>query len=168
MPNFLEQLVAEWYEYQGFFVRRNVNVGKRPQGGHEGELDVVAFHPSKKQLVHIETSMDADSWAEREIKFARKFGAGKKHIPNLFTGLEPLPEIEYIALIGIGSDKNHASIGGGEVLTVCGLLREIRDKIPHDFSSQAVPEQFVILRTLQFAAECWLPKTAEENPRGNK
>ena len=25
--NFLEQLVAEWYEYQGYFVRRNVMVG---------------------------------------------------------------------------------------------------------------------------------------------
>jgi hypothetical protein len=158
MPNFLEQLVAEWYEYRGFFVRRNVNVGKRSQGGHEGELDVVAFHPDKKRLVHIETSMDSDSWKERERKFARKFGAGKKFVPSLFSGLEPLPDIEYIALIGIGSDKNHASVGGGRVQTVCDLLREIRDKIPHDFSSQAVPEQFVILRALQFAAECWLSK----------
>ena len=25
--NFLEELVAEWYEYQGYFVRRNVLVG---------------------------------------------------------------------------------------------------------------------------------------------
>ena len=158
MPNFLEQLVAEWYEYQGFFVRRNVNVGKRSQGGHEGELDVVAFHPDKTRLVHVETSMDADSWGERETKFARKFNAGKKFVPSLFAGLEPLPEIEYVASIGIGSDKNHASVGGGRVQTVRDLLGEIRDKMPHDFSSQAVPEQFVILRALQFAAECWLPK----------
>jgi hypothetical protein len=157
MPNFLEQLVAEWYEYRGFFVRRNVNVGKRPQGGHAGELDVVAFHPHQKQLVHIETSMDALSWKKREVNFTRKFNAGKKYIPSLFTGLEPLPEIDYVALIGIGSAKNHSSVGGGRVQTVCDLLREIRDKIPHDFSSQAVPEQFVILRALQFAAECWLP-----------
>ena len=27
--NFLEQLVTEWYEYRGYFVRRNVPVGKR-------------------------------------------------------------------------------------------------------------------------------------------
>src|ERR1700683_1491772 len=64
VPNFLEQLVAEWYEYRGFFVRRNVNVGKRTAGGHEGELDVVAFHPVEKLLVQIETSMDAESWAQ--------------------------------------------------------------------------------------------------------
>ncbi len=89
MPiNFLEQLVAEWYEYRGFFVRRNVNVGKRTAGGHEGELDVVAFHPVKKLLVQIETSMDAESWAQREQKFKRKFTTGKKHIPMLFSGFE--------------------------------------------------------------------------------
>src|SRR5690349_2182454 len=45
MFNFLEQLVAEWYEFQGYFVRRNVRVGPRAGGGHAGELDVVAFHP---------------------------------------------------------------------------------------------------------------------------
>lgn len=36
MPaNHLEQLVAEWYEYQGYFIWRNVRVGKKPQGGYE-------------------------------------------------------------------------------------------------------------------------------------
>ncbi|MDB5072672.1 MAG: hypothetical protein JWM87_3783 [Candidatus Eremiobacteraeota bacterium] len=45
VPNFLEQLVAEWYEYRGYFVRRNVLVGRRSQGGQDGELDIVAFNP---------------------------------------------------------------------------------------------------------------------------
>lgn len=31
--NHLEQLVAEWYEFEGYFVRRNVMVGRRPSGG---------------------------------------------------------------------------------------------------------------------------------------
>jgi len=31
--NFLEQLAAEWYEFRGYFVRRNVRVGPRPKGG---------------------------------------------------------------------------------------------------------------------------------------
>ena len=45
MPfNYLEQLVAEWYDYKGYFLRRNVLVGKRAQGGYESELDIVAFH----------------------------------------------------------------------------------------------------------------------------
>ena len=41
--NYLEQMIAVWYEYRGFFVRRNVLVGKRPKGGYECELDVVAY-----------------------------------------------------------------------------------------------------------------------------
>jgi hypothetical protein len=56
MINFLEQLAAEWYEFRGYFVRRNIRVGLRPRGGYESELDVVAFDPDKGHLVHIEAS----------------------------------------------------------------------------------------------------------------
>ena len=73
--NFLEELAAEWYEYKGYFIRRNVLVGKRPAGGHECELDVVGFHPETRHLVHIEASMDAAKWEERERRFQKKFGA---------------------------------------------------------------------------------------------
>jgi len=93
MPNFLEQLVAEWYEYQHYFVRRNVRVGRRSMGGYESELDVVAFSPEKKHLVHIEPSMDSDSWEKREKRFAAKFAAGRSHIPSLFKGLSELPSV---------------------------------------------------------------------------
>ena len=155
MPNFLEQLAAEWYEYRGYFVRRNVLVGKRSAGGHEGELDVVAFNPAKQSLVHIECSMDADSWAERERRFSQKFRMGRKYIQDLFQGFDSLPQIEPIALLAMGSSKNHVTVGGGRVVMVGELLQDIRQKIPSSFTSAIVPEQFVILRTLQFAAESW-------------
>ena len=38
--NHLESLVAEWYEFRGYFVRRNIRVGKRSKGGYECELCV--------------------------------------------------------------------------------------------------------------------------------
>ncbi|TCZ85031.1 hypothetical protein [Lysobacter sp. N42] len=82
--NWLEQLVAEWYEYQGYFVRRNVLVGRRANGGWECELDVVAFHPGLRPLVHIEPSMDSNSWEVRAQRYARRFEAGRRHIPKLF------------------------------------------------------------------------------------
>ncbi len=96
MTNFLEQLVAEWYEFSGYFVRRNVHVGRRKGGGYECELDVIAFYPDGKRLVHIESSMDSHSWAKREKRFRKKFEAGRKHIPKLFQSFEPLPEIEHV------------------------------------------------------------------------
>ena len=78
MASFLEQLTREWYEYQRYFVRQNVNVGLRAKGGYECELDVVAFHPKTRHLIYIEPSMDADSWAMREKRYEKKFAAGHR------------------------------------------------------------------------------------------
>jgi hypothetical protein len=59
--NYLEQLLAEWYEFPGYFLRRNVLVGKRKKGGYDCELDIVGFDPVKRRLLHVEPSMDAAS-----------------------------------------------------------------------------------------------------------
>ena len=73
---FREKLVAEWYEYNGYFIRRNVLVGKRQAGGHECELDIVGFHPGTKHLVHIEPSMDASKWEHSEKSDIGRSGIG--------------------------------------------------------------------------------------------
>ena len=152
--NFLEELVAEWYEFQGYFVRRNVLVGRRAKGGYECELDVVAFHPGSKHLVHIEPSMDAQSWAKRDERFRKKFAAGRRHIPELFSGLELPDAFEQIALLGFASNKNRSTVGGGRLLLVDELLREILTSLKdRRIASSAVPEDKPILRTLQYVAE---------------
>lgn len=154
--NFLEELAAEWYEFQGYFVRRNVRVGPRAGGGHEGELDVVALHPGQNRLLHIEPSMDANSWDERERRFTKKFEIGQKYIPTLFTGLPNLPTIEPIALIGFGRAPGRATLGGGKLIMIGTLMEEIRDDLKNrDIARAAVPEQYFLLRTLQFAANHW-------------
>lgn len=155
MPtNFLEQLVTEWYEYQGYFVRRNVLVGKRPKGGHECELDVVAFNPATRHLVHIEPSMDAESWEIRERRFHKKFEAGLKYIPGLFPGFDVPREIEQIAVLVFASKVNHPTLGGGKVLLVSDLMREIMEDLSDKkISENAVPEHHALLRTLQFVVE---------------
>ena len=90
--NHLEQLVDEWLQYKGYFVRVSVPVGPRPKGGFEGELDVVALNFNHKHLVHVECSLDADSWEHRSQKFGRKFERGRKYVRRVFEGL-PLPEL---------------------------------------------------------------------------
>jgi len=152
--NFLEQLVAEWFEYQGYFVRRNVLVGKRCNGGWECELDIVAFHPGKKHLVHIEPSMDSNSWEKRAERYAKKFEAGKKHIPKLFEGVEIPTEIEQIALFGLGSKTNNPILSGGKVWLISDLLQEISSVLKHRrVEKEAVSEQFPLLRTVQFVCQ---------------
>ena len=156
--NHLEQLVAEWYEFQGFFVRRNVNVGKRPQGGYEGELDIVAFHPELKKVVHIETSLDADSWKKREERFKKKFEAGKKYIPQIFKGFKIPSEIEQIAILFFASKAHRETLAGGKIMLVSELLVEIVKKLSKlKVAKQAIPEQFPLLRTIQFIIECREP-----------
>lgn len=151
--NHLEQLVGEWYEYQGYFVRRNVWVGPRAKGGYECELDVVAFNPTKNHLIHIEPSMDAHSWKKREERYKKKFSAGKKYIPKIFKGLNLPTKIEQIALLGFAGRSNHISLGGGQILLVRDFLEEIMAKLETKrIGKEAVPEQWPLLRTLQFVA----------------
>lgn len=41
--NFLEQLIAEWYEYNGYFMRINLKFGKNAnrRGVYVGKINVV-------------------------------------------------------------------------------------------------------------------------------
>lgn len=150
--NHLEQLVAEWYEFRGYFVRRNVQVGRRTNGGYDCELDVVAFCPTRNHLAHLEPSMDANTWAVREARYAKKFAAGRAHIPSLF-GTMVLPDaIDQVAVLGFASNANVKTVGGGRIQTTAELLAEITETLrTRTIASSAVPEQFPLLRTLQFA-----------------
>jgi hypothetical protein len=151
--NHLEQLIAEWYEYLGYFVRRNVKVGKRERGGYEGELDIVAFHPHPKRLVHIEASLDTDSWAKREERYVKKFEAGRKYIPTLFQGLDLPGDIEQIAILAYGSTATHTTLGGGQIIMLPDLLKQIFDSL-RDLSilTNMIDEQKPLLRTVQLVA----------------
>jgi|ERR1044071_1717970 hypothetical protein len=152
--NHLENLVAEWYECKGYFIRRNVKVGRRLRGGYEGELDIVGFNPRTKHLVHIEPSLDANSWAERERRYAKKFDAGKRHIPGLFKGLDLPKEIEQIALFVFASNKTRKTLAGGKVMLVAELLEEIFSVLKsQSIYTNMIDEQKPLLRTLQFVAE---------------
>ena len=151
--NFLEQLVAEWYEYRGYFVRRNVKVGRRSQGGYDCELDIVAFDPKERRIVHIEPSMDADTWPERERRYRKKFDAGRKHIPALFADFGELAGIRQIALFGFGGEGSGA-LAGGEVQVVSEFMAEIAATIGQKkIAKSAVPEIFPLLRAVQFTLQ---------------
>jgi hypothetical protein len=148
--NFLEQLVAEWYEYQGYFATTNIKFGKLSHGGWAGEMDVVAFDPESKEIVHIETSSDADSWEKREIRIKKKFGNASKHYKEKFPFTE-LP-IKQIAIVGYGKPKKKAFDEGIEVESISGFVKKICEDLKkiHPLK-EVVSEQYPLLRAIQFA-----------------
>ncbi len=154
--NHLEDLVSEWYQFQGFFVRRNVRVGKRDRGGYDCELDIVAFHPAKRELVHIEPSLDSDKWERREERYSKKFAAGRRHIPSLFPGLDLPKRPDQIALFVYGARGKRTGLAGGRIVFIRELMNEILASLrDRRVAAAAIPSEFPLLRTLQFAAQYW-------------
>lgn len=147
----LEHVLDEWYEWRGYLVRRNVLVGPRPQGGYEGELDVIAFNPETHHLVHVEASLDADSWERREARFEKKFERGRRFVrATIFPWLTSEVELEQIAILPA---RRSEKLGGGRVVSVDDFMKEVRDAIVKHgpAASAAIPEQFGLLRSIQFA-----------------
>ena len=122
---FLEQSVAGWFSYKGFFVRTNIKFGRRPAGGYTGEIDVAAFDPKTGNLIHIETSTDADSWAERKRRFNRKFSDAERHYKDIFDF--KFRDVKRLAIVGF-SRKLSAQVDFGnriEVVLVPQFMQEI-------------------------------------------
>jgi hypothetical protein len=153
--NHLEDLVAEWYQFQGYFVRRNIQVGRRAKGGYDCELDIVAFHPKLKRLIHVEPSLDANTWEKRETRYSKKFEQGRRHIPGLFDGLELPADLEQIAIFAFGG-ASRTTLAGGRVVFIKEFMRDILNSLGgRRLEAAAIPEEFPLLRTLQFAAQYW-------------
>jgi len=149
----LESLIAEYLEWQEFFVRRNVKVGRLGHGGWEMELDVVGFHPASQTLVHYEPSLDANSWEAREARYQKKFEAGRKYIlTEIFSWLPPSTQLNQIAVF-ITHPPGRDTIAGGTILSVDELMAEIRSRVTAcgPMIRNAISEQYPLLRTVQMS-----------------
>ena len=147
---FLEQLVAEWYAYQGYFVRTNIRYGRRAKGGWEGEMDVAAFDPRDKTLVHIETSGDAGSWEYRKERLQRKFETANRHYKSVFNF--QFQRVRRIAVVGFSKPRQAVNLGDGiELISIPALMGEIAGRLRKlDVMKSAIPEGYPLLRAIQF------------------
>ncbi len=149
----LEDLIAEYYDWRGYLVKRNIKVGRLSHGGWEMELDVIAYDPHSGHLVHLEPSIDAHSWQKREQRFSKKFTAGAKYIfSEVFTWLNPKTKIEQIAIL-ISHPKGRDTLAGGRIVSIDELVFEIKQKVVDCgiTAKNAIPEQYPLLRTIQIA-----------------
>jgi len=148
--NFLESLVAEWYEYSGYFVRSNPRTRKRQKGGWDVELDVLAYSPSDQRLIHIETSGDGNSWQERKERFLKKKFILSHKEYELLIG-SSVKQIEKIAIVGWSPTRNDLNWRDDiKVVLIPQLLEKITTKLKETSPlKQAVPESFPLLRAMQ-------------------
>ncbi len=153
MSNHLENLTAEWLEYKGYFARKSVLVGKRANGGFEGEQDVVGFNPVTQHVVHVECSLDADTWARREERFAAKFDRGRKYIHEVVHGLHAGFNLDQVALMQLGGG-DRTTLGGGRLVWVKDFVADVLDELGHLSPDKcAVPSTLPLIRTMQLAAQ---------------
>jgi hypothetical protein len=151
--NHLEQIVAEWLQFNGYYVRTSVLVGRRDRGGFEGELDVVGLNLAKKHLIHVECSLDALSDDKRQALFKAKFERGHRYKDTVFPGLTLPEQFEQVAVLQLNGTQERF-VGGARVVTVRELMHEIEDRLRGMAPLRnAVPSTYPLLRTLQLAAD---------------
>jgi len=154
--NFLEELAAEWYEYNGCFVRQNIKFGGptgKSRGGHTGEIDVAAFNPTTGVLTHIETSQDADTQEERRMRFLRKFTTAAVHYKDLFKFA--INKFELVVIVGYSKKQQTHDwrLADGSKIVIKDIPSFILEISEHlgqtDPYRKAVPESLPLLRAIQ-------------------
>lgn len=150
--NFLESLASEWYAIQGYFVRTNIKVNRRPNGGYDNEIDVLAFLPANGKLVHIETSWDALTWEKREERYKTKKFVFTNEQYSEILGTTPI-NIQKRAVIGTSKSQPKDFWGTDiEVTTVPNFIAEIATEMKQRHPMRdVIPETYPCLRSFQFA-----------------
>src|SRR5687768_2410356 len=149
----LESLIAEYLEWQGFLVKRNMKVGRRKRGGWEMELDVVGLNPKTQTIAHYEPSVDADSWNVRQTRYEKKFRLGREYMfTEVFDWLPPSTYIEQIAVF-YDHPRGRDMIAGAKLISIEELMCEIRSKVVAcgPMINNAIPQQYPLLRTIQMS-----------------
>lgn len=148
MSNYLESLAAEWYQYQGYWVHRNIRPRQHGVNHSRRELDVIALHPGRKHLVHLELS--SGFFEEGELpRYAGKFAALHDVVPTLFPGVAGPFSLEQLAIWEV-APSGRVTDHGFTILSLPQFLVPIRARLTaSDYMTNAVPEQFPILRTIQ-------------------
>ena len=148
--NFLEQLAAEWYEFNGFFVRTNVRLGKREKGGFTGEIDVVAYNPKDRTMIHVETSTAAGKKSEIATRLLRQFKVASEQYDSLFD-FKP-KDIKKIAIVGTARTITMDIGEDIEVYSIPQFIRMVSESMKkHPLQGEAIPEGFPLLRSMQFS-----------------
>ena len=162
--NVLEELAKEYYEYiKEYFVRTNVRFNKRKnKGGYEGEIDILAYVPNERKLIHLECSMSADR-NDAGFKKAKKKFPDNLDYKNLYPdNTLDFESVEKIFIFKQTKELNDVKMPQGvRSVNLGAFIREVYSSINTDIMKKIIPEAYPLLRTMQ------LTKWANSS-KGNK
>jgi hypothetical protein len=161
--NTIEQVIAEWYDLKGYFIRRNI-IRPSPHRG-QSDLDLVAFHPNTKHMIHIEgsTEVPRGGWTAVKTKMEKKFALDRTYLETLYPNL-PVEQL-FVYYKQVPDEQLY---GGIKVLAFPDLLIEIRTYLEtHRLEEKKIPEGFPLLRVLHHAAQFWSVSSAPPAGRRN-
>ncbi len=145
--NHLEEIVREYYEYNGYFVKTNIKFKKLVTGGYKGEADVIAYNPKEEKLIHIECSQAAISNQKLESQALKKFPDYLDYKNELKLEIK---EKYKIFIVGQSdTSKQELMPKGVQHKSVKQFMKEVYDSIIEDFMHKAVPEVYPLLRAIQ-------------------
>lgn len=151
----LVDLVAEYYSWQGYFVKKRVCVGRTVASFHALTLDVIAFAPDKNRAIHVEASIDSSTWADREEKFQQKIQGAKTYFAETpYKWLHPDIELEHVAIF-VNRPKRMPKLLNATLYSIDEFMAEIRrDVLNAGYVSRgAIPSVYPMMRTIQLV-EC--------------
>lgn len=159
--NHLETIIKEYCERKNYIVKNNIKVGRRKLGGWDMELDIIAYNPNTKDLLHIEPSIDDDSWEKREKRIKKKFDLGRKYIyTDIFPWLnEKDININQIAIL-INHPKEKNELAGAKIIGIDEFIYKVKLDIikTGKMSNNAISEIFPLLRTIQLTENGYYKK----------
>jgi Holliday junction resolvase-like predicted endonuclease len=149
VENFLEELAAEYYEFNGYWIKKNTRYERE-------EFDVFAM--KKDEFIHVECDGSSDTVEVIRKRLLGKFKRANKHYEQLF-GLKDVQKVKKIAIVG--RTNKEFKIGSG--ITRKSIPEFVTETI--DFVAKqpkTVPEQYGFLRMLQFEMQYRNLKGEEE------
>ena len=152
--NVLEELAKEYYEYiKEYFVRTNIRFDKRKEkGGYKGEIDILAYVPNERKLIHLECSMSADrndaGFKKAEEKFPDNLDYKNLYPDNTLN----IEKVEKIFILKQTKERNDVKMPEGKKpMNLGAFIREIYNSINTDIMNKIIPEAYPLVRTMQLA-----------------
>ena len=147
--NVLEELAKEYYEYiKEYFVRTNVRFNKRKKkGGYKGEIDILAYVPNERKLIHLECSMGGES-NDNGFKKAKKKFPDNLDYKNLYPdNTLDFEKVEKLFIFKQTKELNDIVMPEGvKSVNLGAFIREVYNSLNTDIMNKIIPEAYPLLQ----------------------